>query len=144
MEPSDTQWSQLPCPATFYRTLVLPCGDAIIDFMARCLRVLLTAVLMLALAASGMVIRAGAPAAAATVPLQGSFVVVDHGKCPTCQVSPVVAAITHHCASSCPSLIGTMPDAMTFDVSMRSLPPPGPGVAVTGRLTSPDPIPPRP
>lgn len=109
--------------------------------MARCLRLILIAVLTVALAAGGMIVGTGMPAIAAATP--GAVVTADHGACPTCQASPVVAATSHHCAASCPSLIGTVPDGMTFAAGARILPVPAPGRMPTGRGTTPDPIPPR-
>ncbi len=109
--------------------------------MARCLRLLLIAVLTLALAAGGMAVGPGAPAAAA--PTGASLAIADHGACPTCQASPVVAAASHHCAASCPGLVGTLPDALVFDRAGRLRPAPAPDAVAAGRSTSPDPIPPR-
>ncbi len=109
--------------------------------MARWLRLILIAVLTVALAAGGMIVGTGMPAIAAAAP--GVVVTADHGACQTCQASPVVAATSHHCASSCPSLIGIVPDGMTFAAGARILPLPAPGDMATGRGTTPDPIPPR-
>ncbi len=109
--------------------------------MARCLRLLLIAVVTLALAAGGMVVGPGATAVAA--PTGGSIVIADHGACPTCQAAPVMTATSHHCAASCPSLIGTLPDALVFEGGARPRPVPAPDTIAAGRGTSPDPIPPR-
>ena len=74
--------------------------------MGRCLRLLLIAVFTLALVASGMAMGASQQVFSASVPSTGSVLRADHGSCPSCSTSSVVAAPSH-CASSCPSLIGT-------------------------------------
>lgn len=110
--------------------------------MGRCLRLLLIAVFTLALVASGMAMGASQQVFSASVPSTGSVLRADHGSCPSCSTSSVVAAPSH-CASSCPSLIGTRVAGLALDEVTRQLPAPAPGVRAAGRTTIPDPIPPR-
>lgn len=110
--------------------------------MGRCLRFLLTAILTLALAASGWGLGSPRQATASTMASGPSILRGMNDGCPSCQASPVVA-VPVHCGSICPSLIGTLAAATPLDEIGRILPTPAPAERAVGRTTIPDPTPPR-
>ncbi len=107
--------------------------------MGRCFSLFLIVVFTLALVAGGMAMGASQQAFPASTT---SELHADHGGCLSCSASSVAAAPAH-CASTCPSLIGTRVAGLALDDVTRQLPAPAPGVRTAGRTTIPDPLPPR-